>query len=123
MQRRLLGAAVVLAFAGLAACGDDDDGDTTPTSEGGIPQGLTTIMVLDNRFLPVGLQVPVGTRVTWQWDSEARHSIVGNFYEQEVRSDEQSGEETFQFTFERAGVFEYQCGVHGAAMAGRVTLQ
>ncbi len=123
MQRRLLAAAVVLAFAGLAACGDDDDGDTTPTSEGGIPQGLTTIMVLDNRFLPVGLQVPVGTRVTWQWDSDHNHSIVGNFYEQEVRSDEQSEKETFQFTFERAGVFEYQCGVHGAAMAGRVTLQ
>ena len=113
--------AVVLA-AVTFACGDDDDSETPPTNTGGIPGGLTTILVLDNRFLPLGLQVPAGTEVTWQWDSQAQHSVVGTFDDKEVRSETQSGKQTFKVTFEKSGTFEYQCGVHGSAMSGTVTL-
>jgi plastocyanin len=121
MKFKFLPLALVLASLAFA-CGDDDDTETPPTSAGAIPQGLRTIMVLDNRFLPLGLQVPVGTEVTWQWDSRAEHSIVGTFDGKEVRSETQSGKETFKFAFEKAGTFEYQCGVHGASMSGTVTL-
>lgn len=122
MKLKFLALAAILTSLTFA-CGDDDDADAVPTSPGGIPGGLTTIMVLDNRFLPLGLQVPVGTQVTWQWDSQAQHSVVGTFDNKEVRSETQSGKGTFKFTFEKAGTFDYQCGVHGSAMSGKVTLQ
>jgi plastocyanin len=121
VKLKFLALSAVLASLAFA-CGDDDAAESPPTSTGGIPSGLTTIMVLDNRFLPLGLQVPVGTQVTWQWDSKAEHSIVGKFDDKEVRSETQSGKETFKFTFEKAGVFEYECGVHGSSMSGTVTL-
>ena len=117
----LLLAALVASLT--IACGDDDDAEIQHPTPGGIPGTLRIIMVLDNRFLPVGLQVPVGTEVTWQWDSRAEHSIVGKFDDKDVRSETQSGKETFKFAFEKAGVFEYQCGIHGASMSGTVTLQ
>lgn len=123
MNVKLLAVSVALAAIALASCGDDEDADAPPTSTGGIPGGLTTILVLDNRFMPLDLQVPVGTEVTWQWDSQANHSIVGTFYDKEVRSETQSGKSSFKFAFEQAGVLEYHCGVHGPSMAGKVTLQ
>ena len=123
-----------LALAGLAlgilavtlACGDDDDDGataTSPTSAGGLPSNLTTVTVSDNSFSPANLQVPVGTNITWAWSGSNPHSVTGTFDGQEVNSPTLTGTGTFLQAFQKAGVFEYQCGVHGAAMAGKVTMQ
>lgn len=125
-------AAALLATTVIAAvaCGDDDDAATTPTvkpagtANSGIPAALTTVKVQDNKFMPGALQVPVGATVTWDWTgSAARHSVKGTFDGQPVESPALSGTGVYLFAFQKAGIFEYECGIHGAAMKGTITIQ
>ena len=142
-------AALALLGATMVACGDDDDDDdeptaaattaasspaTTTTTTAAQPTPTTaaqpttatatgtTIRVEDNVFVPGDVTVAVGEEVTWQWAGELPHSVEGEFGGEDVESDQQvSG--TFRFTFDTAGTFEYICGVHGQAMAGRIVVQ
>jgi len=123
-------AAVALASLVLAGCGDDDDGDASPTrpagnatQPGGVPSNLTKIAVSDNKFTPGSLQVPVGANVIWEWSGTAPHSVVGEFDGERIESPRLTGTGTFQHAFQKAGTFEYQCGVHGAAMTGTIRVQ
>lgn len=132
---RVLGTVLLATALVAAACGDDDDnGETTATATtkpqatsgggGGVPAALTTVKVQDNKFTPGSLQIPVGATVTWDWTgSAARHSVKGTFDGQPVESPALSGTGVYLFAFQKAGVFEYECGVHGAAMKGVVTIQ
>lgn len=132
---RVLGVVVLATALVGAACGDDDDGGkAAPTATakpaattgggGGVPAALTTVKVQDNKFTPGALQVPVGATVTWDWTgSTARHSVKGTFDGQPVESPTLSGTGVYLFAFQKAGKFEYECGVHGAAMKGVVTIQ
>ena len=129
--RMLTIVATVAGGLALANCGNDETsgGETPATSTeasspaGGIPGNLTTITISDNKFSPGSLQIPVGAKVTWRWTGKNEHEVVGTFDEVEVDSPRQRGEGTFSFAFEHAGVFAYQCAVHGAAMSGTVTVQ
>ncbi len=137
MIRTLLIVALGTTLALGAACGDDDDdsgGDTpeatattgtaeTPTESGGIPANLTTIRVIDNSYSPTGLQVPADTTVTWTWEGSFPHSVSGTFNGETVESGVLEAGGEFEFTFASAGIFEYECSVHGAAMSGTVTVQ
>lgn len=119
---------VLVAVAGvLVACGDDDDGGAAstgkpPTSAGGVPGNLTKVTVSDNKFTPASLQVPVGATVTWEWTGSSPHSVVGTFDGRQVQSPRLTGTGVYLEAFQKAGTFEYQCGVHGAAMSGKVTV-
>ncbi|MEO8538302.1 MAG: hypothetical protein ABI577_01085 [bacterium] len=121
--------ALMLPIAALGACGGSNDTSKTAspaaatTSNGGIPAALTTVTISDNKFTPVALQIPVGATVTWNWTGLARHSVKGTFDGQEVNSPTLSGTGVFLFAFQKAGIFEYECGIHGAAMKGTITIQ
>jgi plastocyanin len=130
-------AAVALVGGTMVACGDDDDDDddgtatraattaaaTQPVSDPTTATATgTRISVGDNVFDPDEETVPVGTEVTWQWAGSNPHSVVGTFNGEDVESETQTSG-TFEFTFDSAGTFEYQCGVHGAAMAGRIEVE
>jgi plastocyanin len=124
----------------LAACGDDDDdaavatatrpaqtapgGQTTaPGSATSVaPAGLLEVEVSDNKYTPSNLTVPAGSKVTWVWTGQRSHSVEGTFSGQAVASEKQSGG-SFSFAFATKGAFEYQCGIHGASMTGKVTVQ
>lgn len=138
MIRTLLIVALGTTLLLGAACGDDDDDsgaeapevtattsgtDSSPTTGNGLPANLTTIRVVDNSYAPTGLQVPVGTNVTWTWEGSFPHSVSGTFNGETVESGVLEAGGEFQFTFESAGVFEYECSVHGSTMAGTVTVQ
>ncbi len=117
---------LAMAVAGPAACGGDDDTPAGPpptaTKAGAVPSNLTTVHVRDNRFTPLGLQVPAGTRVTWQFEGTTGHSVTGVYNGESVDSGVLTGG-NFEFVFDEGGTtFEYTCSVHGAAMAGTVTV-
>ena len=122
---------VLLMAAVAAGCGGDGYGKAntpapaTPagTSRAATGQSLISIQVADNSFVPANLTVPKGTKVTWDWAGMNAHSVVGTWAGSAVQSAQQTGSGTFAFTFEAAGTFNYQCGVHGAAMAGKVTVK
>lgn len=127
---RIFGVVLIATAVVASACGDDDAAATptakavATTAQGGIPGALTTVKVQDNKFTPGALQVPVGATVTWDWTgSSARHSVKGTFDGQPVESPVLSGTGVYLFAFQKAGIFEYECGIHGAAMKGVVTIQ
>ncbi|MGH2610490.1 MAG: cupredoxin domain-containing protein [Tepidiformaceae bacterium] len=110
-----------------AACGDDDDDDganDTPAA-GGSPSGEdAAVAVADNKFEPGEVTVGVNHEVIWTWEGNNSHSVVGTFDGEDVESPRLSGSGgTFVFSFDKAGTFEYQCGVHGASMSGKVTIE
>jgi len=90
-----------LAYAALAAPGE-------------------TRLTIDNfTFKPATLTVPVGTRVVWENDDDIPHSIVetaGKFHSAALDT-----EDKFSFTFDKAGTFEYFCGLH-PHMTGKVVV-
>ena len=116
---RLLLAAGFLAGAVLAgACGG---GGAPPAVS---PGNLSfVIRVSDNVFTPANLTVPPGTSVTWEWSGKNRHSVVGKFGSQDVHSPTHQGSGELSLTFHTIGAWHYQCGVHGQAMSGNVTVE
>ena len=132
-QAALLAAALASIALTAGACGDDDDDDTADaTAPAGATatnpaatrpaEGAVTIGVADNNFEPANQTVQRGTKVTWTWTGRNPHSVEGKFAGADVKSPQQSSGK-FEFTFSQAGTFEYQCGVHGAAMSGKLTVQ
>ena len=118
--------ALVLPAALMVACGDDDDDDddgTSPTSAGAVPGNLTKVNISDNKFTPANLQVPVGSIVTWEWSGSVPHSVKGTFDGKAIQSPTLTGTGEYLEAFQKAGKFEYQCGVHGEAMKGTITIQ
>lgn len=87
------------------------------TSDPGAPvSGITEVAVHDNLFAPAAIEIPVGTTVTWTWEGERPHNVVGDGFESPVQ---ESG--TFERTFETPGIHDYQCTLHGG-MRGRVVV-
>ncbi len=76
------------------------------------------IKVTDNAFDPAEVTVKKGTPIIWQFEGSNPHSIqmAGTTTAQQT-----SG--TFERVMDQPGNFAYQCGVHGAAMPGRITVQ
>jgi plastocyanin len=134
--RRFVGTGFAIAvIAGslplAVACGgggDDDNDDTgalgnvkidAPRNENtNAPEQI--IEVKDNEFVPAEVTIKPGTKIIWKWvDTQAPHSIQlsGN-----TSPEQTSG--TYERTFDQTGnSFAYQCGVHKAAMAGRIVIE
>jgi plastocyanin len=79
-----------------------------------------THLTIDNfTFRPDAITVPVGTNITWQNDDDIPHSIVettGKFHSPALDT-----EDKYSFTFDRAGTYEYFCGLH-PHMKGKVVV-
>jgi halocyanin-like protein len=75
-------------------------------------------------FGPAAVRVDTGTTVTWAWTGQGgSHNVAGDGFESELTD---SGDYTFEHTFEEAGVFTYVCtphetlGMKGAVVVGDV---
>lgn len=105
-----------LASAILVACGasSGSSGPGDPTSTP--PVAGDEVRVVDNDFDPDHLEVPAGTEVTWVWESEAAHDVVGEDFDSGIQR-----EGTFTYRFDEAGTYEYECTLH-RGMTGAVTV-
>jgi plastocyanin len=81
------------------------------------------VQIGDNFFQPGTVTVKVGEKVTWSWSGAAPHSVLGTFDGKEVKSETKTGTGTFEFTFTKAGTFDYACGIHGPLMPGKIVIQ
>ena len=134
--RRIVGTGLAIAVvAGVlplaAACGGgggDDDEDTgalsgvnidAPRNENTAKEEVT-VEVKDNEFVPAEITIKPGTKVVWKWvDTQAPHSIQ---LSGSTSPEQTSG--TFERVFDQTGnTFAYQCGVHKAAMSGRIVIE
>jgi plastocyanin len=132
---------VAAALLTLAACGGitspyggggNSGGGGGNSGGGGGPAGR---IVVGNNFYrsahngtqnPAVDTVAAGSTVTWAWNAAGSHLIQSTgippfvFQNSVVMSASSS---TYSVTFNNPGTYTYDCGVHGAAMSGRIVVQ
>jgi plastocyanin len=100
----VLGAVVLL----VAAIGGIALGVVRAQLDPGAPvAGVSEVAVRDNEFRPAAIEVPAGTTVTWRWDGEEQHNVVGDGFESPVQT---AGE--FARAFPEPGTYDYRCTLH-----------
>ncbi len=129
---RVFVVALVVALSAplLVACGGGSSGSSDANASGPLatraPDATPTaptvveVQISDNKFTPAELTIKVGTTVRWVWSGQNQHSVLLGG----VDSGKHQGTGTFEKTFsEGAGEYNYQCGVHGAAMSGKIIVE
>lgn len=79
--------------------------------------GVTAVAVRDNIFSPAAIQIEPGQTVTWTWEGDEDHNVVGDSFESPTQSDG-----TFAHTFAARGTYDYECTLH-FFMRGEVVVQ
>ncbi len=85
------------------------------------PPAATAEVKIDNfSFEPQTLSVAVGTTVTWTNRDDIPHTAVST--ESVFKSKVMDTDETFSYTFTKAGTYPYYCTIH-PKMIGKVVVQ
>jgi plastocyanin len=119
---------LVLVGAGtVAGCGGDDD-SADLSSDASVPEDVVVIdtnpaaiTALDNSFRPENIEVAAGTEVVWTNKGRNEHNVLhveGDEWGVEV-DDFQPGA-VYSHTFDAAGVYRYNCSIHGTTDAGMI---
>ena len=85
------------------------------------PAAASAEVKIDNfSFGPQTVTVPVGATVTWVNHDDIPHTVVSTdgLFKSKVRDTD----ETFSYTFTKAGTYPYFCSVH-PKMTGKVVVQ
>jgi plastocyanin len=123
---------VAMAIVSVCACGGGGGSSTAPPNQGvNTPPPADGISVTNNSFSPGTKTVAVGSNVKWAWNSCSAGDPYGGgatCTEHSVTFDDGTtspiqDQGTFNRTFTTAGNYTYHCSVHGAAMAGSITVQ
>src|SRR5215211_5182284 len=89
----------------------------TPGSGDAESANDVTVSIIDFAFETPELEIPAGTTITWVNDGQAIHTVTGPFGDSGVI---QPGD-SFSFTFDEAGSFDYVCQLH-PQMTGRIVV-
>lgn len=81
-----------------------------------------------NMFLPDAAQVGSGTTIKWFNESNVPHNVVGTYRTESGSKAIDSGfiqhDRSWQYSFDKAGVFEYTCTIHSEeGMKGTIAIQ
>ena len=80
-------------------------------------------VTIDNySFTPATLTIPVGTTVTWTNRDSEVHTVVADDTAPSFKSAGLDTDDSFSFTFNKAGTYSYHCSLH-PHMAGRIIVQ
>lgn len=83
-------------------------------------QGAPAIKIDNFKFGPEKLTIDKGTEVTWTNQDDIPHSIL--MMAQGIRSKPLDTDNTFSYRFDKAGTYNYICGIH-PAMHGTVVVK
>jgi plastocyanin len=78
------------------------------------------VAIVDFAFAPEVAEVTAGTRVTWNNDDPAEHTVTA--IDGDFESNNLAEGESFSFTFDRPGTFAYRCVIH-PEMEGAVNVR
>lgn len=134
MRAVAVGAFLATTLVFTACGGDDDDTVATqppapPPASGGTATAASpvTVKLGDSTFTPADVKVAKGGKVTWDWGTSALpHSVIGTSANAKdlLKSEQKTGGNfKYEATFANAGTYEYNCGVHGVAMSGKVVVE
>ena len=82
--------------------------------------GMVTVEIENLAFTPQDIMIPVGETVQWINLDLVLHTSTSDTLVWD--SGLLSNGDTFEFTFNDAGVYPYHCGVHPLTMTGSVTV-
>jgi plastocyanin len=81
----------------------------------------TNAVTIDNfSFAPMQLEIPAGTQVTWINKDDVPHTVVS--LDHKFKSRALDTDESFSFTFQTPGTYEYFCSVH-PKMTGKIVVK
>lgn len=80
--------------------------------------GQNEVFISSMGFSPATLQVKTGTTVIWLNRDVIAHSVVAN--DQSFVSAVLNPGDSFNFTFSKAGTYDYVCGVHPQLMKAKI---
>lgn len=103
----------LLLTALLAAACTSDRSPTTPVQ-------TSNVSIVNFRFDPVTITVPVGSTVTWKNNDTVAHTSTSNAAGWD--SGTLAAGASFSHTFTTRGSFAYHCAFH-SSMTGTVTVQ
>ena len=102
---------VLLLMALGISCQSQEPAPTTPTT--------TEVAIEGFAFKPAEINVPVGSTVTWNNKDSVIHTVTAR--DETFDSGSLSAGDTFSYTFEVVGTFEYYCVLH-PYMEGKVVV-
>ncbi len=106
-----------LRFVRIGDAPPDDGAKAAPP--GGNADG-NQVMVDNFTFTPKMAAVPVGTTVTWTNHDDIPHNVVNP--ERKFKSPVLDTDETFSYTFDVPGTYQYYCSIH-PRMTGQVVVR
>ena len=111
-ERRVVVGMLTMAIVALLAssCASEDSGPSAAAD-------VSTIAVRDYEFEPGTASVEVGEAVTWVWEGQAQHDVVGDGFESPAQS---TG--SFRHAFDQPGTYPFACTLH-PGMAGEVLVE
>jgi plastocyanin len=89
---------------------------TAPTQE--TPTASGAINIQGFAFSPAAITVKKGATVTWTNNDSAPHQIKSTTF----NSSQLGKSQTFSFTFNDAGTFDYSCSIH-PSMTGKIIVE
>ena len=87
-------------------------------------QKEVTISIDDNIYETTYLKIKKGTKVTWVNNGNIQHDVTSNSSSPNggLGSELLSNGESYEFTFDEAGLYEYFCTPHSSEMRGVITV-
>ena len=106
MKNKWLIAVIILSIA-ISGCTEQKTQSQTQS------QSTNAIDIKDFAFNPDTITVTKATTVTWTNKDSAPHTVKGTAFTSETLNQGQS----YSYTFNEAGTFEYQCSIHPSMRA------
>jgi plastocyanin len=120
--------AIALAGCGGAAYGYGGGAKSTPTPAGGAAGSGGTVTIKDFAFSPQTLTVKAGATVTWVNKDSTPHTVTSvdsssldasptGLFDAQL-----SQGQTFTFTFDKTGTYNYECTIHKSMASMHATI-
>lgn len=106
----------VIVLSGCSLYGGSSS-PSTPTSST-LPVDANSINIQNFAFSPATLTVKKDTTVIWTNNDSAPHQIKSVTF----NSNQLNKGQTFSFTFNDAGIFDYSCAIH-PSMLGKIIVE
>lgn len=121
MRRHTSVLTVACLLVALAACGgsEPESTETTSAGDGASAEGEAEIVIVDFTFTGADT-VAVGETLTVTNEDSVGHTWTAE--DDQFDSGTLSQGETFEYTFEEAGEFDYVCTIH-PQMSGTITVE
>lgn len=122
---------MLLLIVALSGCTEEKPEPVVNTTVNQTPQPTVTPMftvpepstvyveIRGSAFNPAVLTITNGTTVRWTNLDSAQHAIKGKNFS----SPPLNKRETWNYTFNRNGTFEYNCSIHPASAKGRIIVE